>query len=1448
MRKFKTVLGMLVLAAAICGAMAACGKPKATFTITVLPFEHGFVSVSPQKPVQGGDAAVTATPAEGYAIGEFLIDGQSVDYIDRNDGSFGYTIRNIQADKTVEVVFVPGVQIAQDGIKLQAPFNQGSVIIFESDTTDTQLKNKLASRITVVKTYEDGTSGDAVPRAEYQMSISGTAVTVKETATGFTLSFTVAVTVAAPVGLEIDPPFDQGEVELFLNDNNDATLKIKLGFIGVYVLLEDGGRHQIGPEDYTLSIEGGEAIGYYVTVTLAADETIVTGFSAAVTQKTMNGVQIKNKGTFNQGGVVIYASDTTDAKLKAKLAALIQVYAQFTNSTEKLLTAGEYGLSLSGGTLTVSSGGFTDTLALTVTPVALESISAFYSGGVTVYGGHPLNEYETDIKNALTVTGLNNDGSPYNGGASVASYTLSIGGGDFPTAQGNTAVTVNYGGKTTQFNIYVTEVVQTGIELASPFNQGAAVLYSGENTDTLLKDKLSGLITVVPVYNDGTTGADPLAESEYTLSISGNTVFVMQPGKTWFETFLAAVTLDTPSDMIKTGNILSWTASFGASNGYDVKVYRVINGVELFNETVVSASYNIGIFRDLAFGEDYQVEVTARAVSGTYLKSATAAHAFNGERVYDFTNPVDQYNFENQAWCDNNTYLPIAYDSGRKAMRVGPVSSTGQQYIYSNVYLPVKTGWTVSFEVDAVKTGGGISGNITMEVGAILYGGGSDIRYGSPVTVSAGAWSVSPQIITVTAAADRDVLYLVFNVTNSSDRSNLSFYIRSVTVSGPADLDLTAFDIGEMAYCDNPNGMSAPIGFDTAQTAVKAANAAGAEIMYLEYNRPVKAGWEIEFEVDVKFPAAMDGLVSFAVGGKNYVTGGDVTFQVGFNYAATGTAWLGTQIITATASADRDYVYLVCNMAAVSARTGAELLVRKARITSKAGVQTPFNDQGYALPVFNNPLFKMTLAAWEAPMPLDRPFVQNDFDLVAAAGYDLIMHPWWNLCNFAGDQVQAMRFLDMAANAGLRVLIHDTDLVQAWHSPDYKTWYFGGPSDAPMNTKNVHLYQNHPAFAGINFVDEPATPQLYDAQVFTKLANRYAQVKALPAFQNKLVYVNLNPWWGAGVTSGTNYNSQYLDKFYNALDAKGYKPDVFSYDDYVLFRMDTNQAKYKNNQEVDKGSYLGPIWISNWQLETGKAKMDMQTDVSAVRDIYLQELAHIRTYAKTKNVPANVFLLTNGHYTGDSNPTSVRDTKAAGHWYKDVNENDIRWQTACAMAYGYQSISHFEYGAFGDLLTQTRTDHGGYSPVLDPVNGKPLILYQNMRNVNLEVRAWDQVYGSFVWQGTARVAGSSGGSNTLINKIDAVNVTALSGATVTSTEDLLVGQFKYGLFDGYMLTNARNPDLNRIAAVSVTFTGYNAVLIYENGVPRIQALDGSGQTSITIPAGNGAFVIPVKNK
>jgi len=226
-----------------------------------------------------------------------------------------------------------------------------------------------------------------------------------------------------------------------------------------------------------------------------------------------------------------------------------------------------------------------------------------------------------------------------------------------------------------------------------------------------------------------------------------------------------------------------------------------------------------------------------------------------------------------------------------------------------------------------------------------------------------------------------------------------------------------------------------------------------------------------------------------------------------------------------------------------------------------------------------------------------------------------------------------------------------------------------------------------------------------------------------------------------------------------------------------------------------------------------------------IRQTYFKTLAYIKAKAEEYGVPAHTFLLSVGH--------------GGERAYRNPSLADLRWQIACAFAYGYDWFSHFNCTPL----------NGTYEMMIGKQGGEPTPLYYDVQTVNKEVHKWDNVYLSFDWIGTAPIIGSHGRANEMFALINdgIIKLGEIEGIKdIATNEDLLFGVFEDAKGNrGFMAVNATNPYEGIPSTVTVEFDGYQGVMVYAKGEPEIIDL-ADGKVTLDLESGEGKFLIPLK--
>lgn len=183
-------------------------------------------------------------------------------------------------------------------------------------------------------------------------------------------------------------------------------------------------------------------------------------------------------------------------------------------------------------------------------PTELDYITAVYTQSGTVYETDSLD----DLKPDLVVTAHNDDGTT----EVVTTYTLSG-----ALTAGTSVITVSYGGKTTTFNVTVTEAVHLS-SITAVYTQSGTVY----DTDSL--ESLKADLVVTAVYSDSTTETVPSADYTLsgTLTVGTSTITVSYGGKS--TNFNVEVVHDSTVQIATEGAFLAHYKS-GAQDIYEEK-------------------------------------------------------------------------------------------------------------------------------------------------------------------------------------------------------------------------------------------------------------------------------------------------------------------------------------------------------------------------------------------------------------------------------------------------------------------------------------------------------------------------------------------------------------------------------------------------------------------------------------------------------------------------------------------------------------------------------------------------------------------------------------------------------------------------------------------------------------------------------------------------------------
>lgn len=337
-----------------------------------------------------------------------------------------------------------------------------------------------------------------------------------------------------------------------------------------------------------------------------------------------------------------------------------------------------------------------------------------------------------------------------------------------------------------------------------------------------------------------------------------------------------------------------------------------------------------------------------------------------------------------------------------------------------------------------------------------------------------------------------------------------------------------------------------------------------------------------------------------------------------------------------------------------------------------------------------------------------------------------------------------------------------------------------------FNTNNKTDFTDVPGYAGKYFWDEPNYTK------FDTIASWVDEFEELNG-TDKWFFVNLYPYF-AGDALGCDTYEEYLQGYVDKVLSKVDGTKWFSIDIYPLC------SNVRGNYILD-----GYLYNLEASAQIALANPDLLT---------------------------HYYVLTHGH-------------GAAGNGYRDLESvADIRFQYNCAMAFGVKAFSVFTY------KSQSGADFSwGHGLVKNTKIGNTWVTertptYDYVKQANMELKEWDQVYLSFDYKGTKAIVGTLNerGYNDNFDLMQ-YNKEQLSGVTkVTATQDTLIGEFSKDGTRAFMITNFVEPSTGHTDKVVMELATGRRAQIYINGQMTEQNIINN-QLAVTLKAGEAAFVV-----
>ena len=185
---------------------------------------------------------------------------------------------------------------------------------------------------------------------------------------------------------------------------------------------------------------------------------------------------------------------------------------------------------------------------------------------------------------------------------------------------------------------------------------------------------------------------------------------------------------------------------------------------------------------------------------------------------------------------------------------------------------------------------------------------------------------------------------------------------------------------------------------------------------------------------------------------------------------------------------------------------------------------------------------------------------------------------------------------------------------------------------------------------------------------------------------------------------------------------------------------------------------------------------------------------------------------------------------------------EVSMQIYTGLAMGADLFEYFAYCSSANTNTNGIVNQGTWDKTSSGDR-----LYDYVKTANDNALPFAKITMAYNWLGTFVSAGTTAHENSsAFNHINGL-VTSDKGAmtSVSSTYDAIIGRYEGSEGDGFMVVNYTDPTKAHTNTVNMNFNGYNYAIVYTaGGEAQLVALN-SGALSLSLAAGEAAFVIPM---
>lgn len=197
---------------------------------------------------------------------------------------------------------------------------------------------------------------------------------------------------------------------------------------------------------------------------------------------------------------------------------------------------------------------------------------------------------------------------------------------------------------------------------------------------------------------------------------------------------------------------------------------------------------------------------------------------------------------------------------------------------------------------------------------------------------------------------------------------------------------------------------------------------------------------------------------------------------------------------------------------------------------------------------------------------------------------------------------------------------------------------------------------------------------------------------------------------------------------------------------------------------------------------------------------------------------------------------------AYGNLPRDIDGEDIFWQTYTNLAFGSAGTLYFTYWTPLESHRPTEDINKNGQESLITKDGRPTERYEAAKRLHAEIHSFEEEFLQYRWENVLTRVGAGKGKNACFEKLKHAKTQDGRIEIAACSEDLLVGLFVNA--EGkraYMVVNFSDPHEKRNNDIALRFTGEQPKNIAREGSTKHLTLDGD-KVRLKLSCGEGVFL------